>query len=133
MKTFIIFSLLLLSLTHEVFAQTAPDIRWAKCYGGKKNDFPSGITATSDGGYIMIGSTVSSNGDITSTHGNYDVWIVKFAADGTIVWQKTYGGRDEDDGAAIIRSGSGYIVAATTISTDGDLGEVRTDSLHSDI
>src|SRR5205807_1719264 len=28
---------------------------------------------------------------------------------------------------------SGYIVAATTISTDGDLSEVRTDSLHSDI
>jgi len=35
------------------------------------------LNQTSDSGYIIAGSTLSSNGDVTSNHGKEDFWVVK--------------------------------------------------------
>jgi hypothetical protein len=99
-----------------------PSIQWSKCYGGTKNDFPGGMIQTPDGGYIMTAETKSSDKDITFTHGDYDLWVVKLTANGNIQWQKTYGGSKEDGGGAILPAiGGGYIIAAATSSDDGDV------------
>src|SRR5436305_1307958 len=103
-------------------AQTPPSIQWSKCYGGSKNDFPGGILLTSDGGYIMTGSIVSADGDVIGNHGSYDAWIVKLRADGSIQWQKTYGGaRDDFAGAICERFEGGHSITGSTISTHGDV------------
>ncbi len=119
--TFLLFLLFSSSL---IFAQ--PGIQWQKCLGGTKNDFPGGMIQTSDGGYIMAGQTQSNDSDATSNHGKNDLWIVRMNSKGTIQWQKTYGGSQDDNGGAIIEAlDGGYIIAASTNSDDGDLQGIR--------
>jgi len=112
-----------------------PSITWQKCLGGKGNDEPGGLLQTRDGGYIMAGETHSSDGDVTSNHGNYDLWVIKMNSLGQIQWQKTYGGSGDDYGGAIIESvDGGFIIAASTNSKDGDLtGVFLRDSTQYDI
>jgi len=43
------------------------------------NDQAYSITQTNDGGYIVAGRSQSTDGDITSSRGEYDMWIVKLA------------------------------------------------------
>jgi len=45
---------------------------------------------TSDGGYILGGATLSFGA------GGADFWVLKLDEDGDIVWQKAYGGADDD-------------------------------------
>ena len=40
------------------------NLQWQKCLGGTSREDNSSIQPTSDGGYIMAGSTVSINGDV---------------------------------------------------------------------
>ena len=53
------------------------DIQWHKFLGGSNDEFPQLIQQTSDGGYIVAGTSFSNNGDVTGNHGSYDFWIVK--------------------------------------------------------
>ncbi len=58
-------------------------IQWEKCYGGSGDENASSISVgnclelTTDGGYIISGSSNSTDGDVTGNHGNLDYWIVK--------------------------------------------------------
>src|SRR5688572_15163162 len=52
-------------------------IQWQKCLGGTERDFANAVQQTSDGGYIIAGSTFSNNGDVSGNHGNDDYWVVK--------------------------------------------------------
>jgi hypothetical protein len=102
----------------------APQIEWQKTYGGSGFDAGSSIVATSDGGYIVAGYSSSIDGDVTENKGAYDVWIAKLHSDGTIEWQKTYGGTRNDLAYSIQETkDGGYIVAGHTYSNDGDITE----------
>jgi hypothetical protein len=97
-------------------------IQWQKTLGGSAEDYAFSIQQTADGGYIVAGLTNSTDGDITVNHGDYDCWIVKLNATGTIQWQKTFGGSLEDVALGIQQTtDGGYIVAGYTKSTDGDV------------
>lgn len=58
---------------------------WRQIYGGTSYDRGSAVQATTDGGYILVGST-SSYGN-----GNYDVFLIKTDAKGRELWSNTYG------------------------------------------
>jgi hypothetical protein len=60
-KTILILALALTKMT--TFAQ-APAIQWQKCLGGTSDDWAYSIQPTTDGGYILAGSTGSYNGDV---------------------------------------------------------------------
>lgn len=98
-------------------------IEWQKALGGSHQDTVYGIRPTSDGGYIMVGDTWSSDGDVVANDdGMGNVWVVKLSATGNIEWQKTYGGSDGDWGRSIEQTADGgYIFAAGTRSNDGDV------------
>ncbi len=86
-------------------------IRWQKSYGGAADEFASSIRQTSDGAYIMAGSTNSFGA------GGYDAWLLRLYADGTIRWQKTYGSTGDDYGSSIQQTlDGGYIMAGSTNS-----------------
>jgi hypothetical protein len=99
------------------------NLQWQKSYGGSGNDEASGIRQTLDGGYIVAGYSYSTNGDVTGNHGGSDFWIVKTDPSGTLEWQKSYGGSDnEENGYGIQQTiDGGYIIAGITNSTDGDV------------
>lgn len=54
---------------------------WQKCLGGTGTDELFSLQNTSDGGYILAGSTMSQDGMVSNFHGILDFWIVKMAAD----------------------------------------------------
>jgi uncharacterized delta-60 repeat protein len=81
-------------------------VAWQKTYGGTSDGYPNSIQQTSDGGYIVAGRTASFGA------GGLDIWVLKLNADGSIAWQKTYGGSDNDAAYSIQQtSDGGYIVA----------------------
>lgn len=87
------------------------DILWQKAYGGNKKDTANFIQPTSDGGYIVAGTTNSFGA------GKDDFWILKLDSIGYIDWQKSYGGVGNDSAISIHQaSDGGYIVAGNTDS-----------------
>lgn len=97
-------------------------IEWQKSYGGSGADMAYDIQLTSDGGYIVAGSSDSNNGDVTGNHGDIDYWIVKLSSSGVILWQKSLGGSGDENARSIqITPDGGYIVAGSSDSDDGDV------------
>ena len=120
MKKFIL-TLALALVQISTFAQ-APAIQWQKALGGTSYDSARSIQPTSDGGYIIAGYSQSTDGDITGNHGNRDAWVVKLSSTGSLQWQKTLGGINDDYANSIqSTSDGGYIMAGSTQSNDGDV------------
>jgi ribosomal protein S11 len=87
------------------------NIIWAKTYGGIGYDDAYSVQQTSDGGYIVVGTTRSFGA------GSYDIFLIKTDANGNIIWAKTYGGTDRDGASSVQQtSDGGYIVAGYTES-----------------
>jgi len=85
------------------------NIQWAKTFGGTNSDWAYSICETSDGGYIVAGSTSSFGA------GNFDFLVIKLNSYGNIEWAKTFGGTNYDFAYSICKtSDSGYIVAGST-------------------
>lgn len=115
------FTTLLLFFYYVIIAQVPPGIQWQKSFGGLQNDQAMyGVTCT-DGGYITVGTSRSTNGDVTGSHGEFDVWVVKTNSNGVMQWQKPLGGTNWDFGNFIQQTlDGGYIIAGRTGSNDGD-------------
>ena len=97
------------------------DMQWQKALGGRFDDQAYAIQLTSDGGYIVAGSTNSNDFDVTGNHGSSDAWIVKLDTNGTIQWQQALGGNGQDYARSIQRSNDGgYILAGYTYSYRND-------------
>lgn len=97
-------------------------LQWQKTYGSSVNELGFAITNASDGGYVLAGSTVGNNGDVSGNHGGSDAWIVKLNNTGNIVWQKCFGGTGGDYAYDIVStSDGGYIFSGATSSSDGDI------------
>jgi hypothetical protein len=85
------------------------NIEWQYAYGGSDMDFPYSVQITSDGGYIVAGTTYSFGA------GDSDFWILKLTSSGKIEWQKTYGGpQDERAKSILLTEDGGYIVSGNT-------------------
>ncbi len=104
-------------------------IEWQKSYGGTGNDAAGAIQQTSDGGYIVGGSSSSNDGDVSGNHGDNDCWVVKLTSIGSIEWQKSFGGSSSELIVSIIQTyDGGYIVGGFSSSNDGDVSVNNGDS-----
>lgn len=76
----------------------AGTISWQKNYGGSVQETVHDFFQTSDGGYVLGGSTNSPvSGDLwETTNGGNDFWVLKLNDLGTIQWARTIGGADDD-------------------------------------
>ncbi len=129
------------------------DILWDRTYGGILGDYGNDIIECRDGGYAIVGGTLSAgvtNTDLllirtdwdgnmlwnqtiggpnddagywiiecaaggfamtgysrSNPSGRSDAWLVRTAADGTHLWNQSYGGLDNDQGFAVIEVSSG--------------------------
>jgi len=90
------------------------DVLWTKKYGGKseegKGEVGYDVKLTSDGGFILIGSTENYG------LGGKDVWLVKTDAHGDTLWTRTHGGLNDDVGKSILETSYGYIFTGYTKS-----------------
>ncbi len=103
------------------------NLKWQRCFGGTENDVANQIIKTTDGNYVIVGNTFSSDGDVVGHHEGYynmDAWIIKINNSGNILWQKCLGGSNDDGANSIYQtSDGGFIVAGYSYSDDGDLTE----------
>ena len=96
--------------------------QWQRCLGGSSYDVANEIQLTADGGYVVIGSAHSSDGEASYNHGSSDYLVVKLASNGASQWQKCLGGSNEDYGQSIQQTADGgYITAGYTYSNNGDV------------
>lgn len=101
---------------------TSGNIQWQISLGGSADEQAHSVEQTTDGGYIVAGNSLSTNGDVSGNHGKLDSWIVKLNASGKIQWTRSVGGTKDDVANCIqqVRTG-GYIVGGFSNSNDGDV------------
>lgn len=97
-------------------------LMWQSTLGGSGGDNAHSITSTSDGGFVVAGTTQSTNGDVTGFQGGTDIWVVKLDSSGALIWEKTFGGSSYD-GAEFVQetTDGGFIIAGYSASNDGDI------------
>lgn len=83
------------------------NLQWSKTYGGSDDDRGEHLIQTTDGGYLLAGSSTSTNGDVTQNSGFYDHWIVKLDASGNIQWERSYGFSGSDQLFSVIQTTDG--------------------------
>jgi hypothetical protein len=97
-------------------------ISWQKNLGGTGYDSSSSIIQTTDGGYIISGTSTSNDGDVTTNYGITDYWVVKLSSIGVIEWQKNLGGTANDYSFSILQTtDGGYILCGQSNSNNGNV------------
>ena len=76
----------------------------AKVYGGSDDDRGEDLITTNDGGYAILGSSKSNDGDVSNNSGSNDFWVAKLDASGTIIWEKSFGYVGADSAFSIIQT-----------------------------
>jgi hypothetical protein len=79
---------------------------WARTYGGERVDVANDVAVDSAGNAVVTGwfeGTVELGGTAVSTNGgnNKDVFVLKLDAKGAMVWARTFGDHDHDQGRAV--------------------------------
>ncbi|HCO70255.1 MAG TPA: hypothetical protein DIT26_06740, partial [Mesotoga infera] len=97
------------------------NILWQDLLGGQNDERANVVKEVSDG-YIAVGFTESTGGDVNENKGGKDLWVLKFSFDGELKWSKTYGGSEDEEGFDIIETADGgYAICGYTESSDGDI------------
>jgi uncharacterized delta-60 repeat protein len=98
---------------------------FAKTIGGSNDDYAQSIIQSSDGSYVVAGSTRSFGA------GYDDIYVVKLDSAGNVIWTKAIGGSLTDVAYSVIQSSDGgYVVAGWTQSFgvgDSDMYVVKLD------
>ena len=100
------------------------EMMWSRYFGGTFTDTAYDVTEANDGNIFVVGSSDSDDVDINNNKGSYDFWVIKLTIDGTLVWEKSYGGDEIDEARAITKTPDGnFIVVGDTRSNNVDVSQ----------
>ena len=98
------------------------NLLWQKCLGGTDWDVAYSVISTVDSCFVIGGTTLSTDGDVTTNHGSHDFWIIKIDSVGGILWEKCFGGSYEDDCFSVYQTlDKGFAAVGSSRSDDGDV------------
>lgn len=100
---------------HDAAAQITSYIEWQRSYGGTNNEFFSEMKPTSDGGYLLVGTSSSGpSGNKTSPlRGTSDLFVVKIGPDGQRQWDRSIGHGEVGLGGLVTTGDGGFALGAT--------------------
>ena len=107
--------------------RTYPIKVWEKTFAGKKADKVYAITPTKDGGFIVTGYTEKT---FLNKLGNMylklrNIYLIKTDKNGNKIWQKTFGGKLDDEAYAITPTKNNeFIIAGATSSFNDRWGDI---------
>ena len=97
---------------------------WNRSFGGSSFDVPRSIAKTLDNGYIVSGSSRSSDGDVSKNQGLNDAWMVKISNEGQLMWETSVGGSEIDFCYDAVQLNDGSLIAVgESSSSDGDISQ----------
>lgn len=120
-KTILIFFFIFILFTscatnNPVFSHLV--LEWLTSFGGQSKDSASYVIPISDGGFAGIGTSESSFPG-NPNHGKADILLVKFNSKGEKIWEKLFGGSENDYGQSIIQTqDNGFLICGVTESPD---------------
>jgi len=95
----------------EITAVFMHNQSWYEYFGGSENEKGRSIIEANDGYLVAIGSTSSFG------FGGSDIYVVKTYPNGTLVWEKNFGGSNNDNGVSIAKTNDGdFLLLGTTYS-----------------
>ena len=100
------------------------DMVWQKTYGGSLNEAANSIIPIAGGNYLVSAITNSLDGDLSGQvhYGGSDCWLFKIDVNGDLIWQKTYGGSQNEGADAVLATPDGnYVFSSVTTSNNGDV------------
>ncbi len=105
----------------------APNAIWSQHAGGPQGDFARDLAVAGDGSVVVVGELRGTidfgTGPLTSA-GQSDIFLVRYASDGTAVHARRYGGAGVDTPHAVAIDGAGNTVVAGVCGGDAiDLGD----------
>ena len=91
-------------------------------YGGSKEDIAHGVSVTSDGGFVVIGNTKSTDGNfLIKDKAGSDIFLMKFSASNSLEWTQVYGGSRDDRGYDVVQLlDEGFALVGYSKSDDRD-------------
>lgn len=102
------------------------NLLWNRSIGGTGFDVPRSVNRTSDNGFVIAGSSRSSDGDVSENKGQNDAWVVKINSEGQLLWETSVGGTEIDFAYDTVELINGTIIAVgETSSTNGDINQNR--------
>ena len=115
-----------ISETMTVSVYPSPPVReWSAYFGGNGLDESKAVKQTSDGGFILAGSTRSSDiPGYSGPSGKSDAYLVKTDMTGNMQWQFCIGGDRNDTFRDVIQTDDGGYLA---------IGQKEIDALHASV
>jgi len=102
------------------------DTLWSRTFGGSEHESANAVLQVQGGGFALAGYTTSFGA------GGYDAWLLKTDAEGNELWNRTYGGSENEIASDVAETeDGGFVVTGYTESSgagDDDLWLIRTDS-----
>lgn len=92
------------------------NVEWESNFGGDHNEIAYDVIQTSDGGYLLGGTTV--------TYGNKgtDWWVVKTNETGEKEWSRYYGGEQDEELKSVMETEDGNFVLGGSTASFADPG-----------
>lgn len=126
-----------LKIEETLIIDPTPSLLWGTYVGGSDVERGHRVGVTSSGEVVVLGSTSSINAIATSgTHQNSfagveDIYLIKYASNGTRLWGTYFGGSDDDEsiyGGLVLNEDSTILIFARSWSTSG----IATSGVHQD-
>jgi len=95
---------------------------WQNILGGTSTDKTTSLAPFEGDGFLIAGTTMSTDGDISNPLGGLDSWIAKLSSTGNVEWKDNLGGAQNDAINVIQAQADGsFWLAGYSFSSDNDL------------
>ncbi|QDP85247.1 T9SS type A sorting domain-containing protein [Chryseobacterium sp. SNU WT5] len=111
---------------HVVKLNQQGRVNWEKYFSGDKHDYLAATAPTTEGGFLLAGTSYSSYGKDKKeqSFGGSDIWLIKINEEGEEEWQKTIGTSKNEVAKAVIQSRDlGYFIAGDISGASAGFGE----------
>jgi hypothetical protein len=95
---------IMISISCESFDEVTPDQGeiYIKLFGGNGTEEGKDLMLLPDGGFVVVGSSTSTNMELAANNGGKDVFVVRTDNKGDVLWQSLNGGEGDDIGTAVL-------------------------------
>ncbi len=111
---------------HIMKLNSSGDFVWSRVFGGAALDDGVAIQQTTDGGYIMLGTTFSYGSGVN----NSNIMLLKTNSNGIPIWSKTFGDSSHSEEAIdlVLTNDGGYVIAGLSGEQPSNMLLIKTDS-----